>query len=89
MKAATPDWIPATVLLREIKTFGDRGGYSILKDYLATLRPLAKPEPVIRFETDLGARCRPTLRLSGAGAIGWLVHRHAGLEPGSVRRVRD
>ncbi len=54
VKAAAPDWIPATVLLREIRAFGYPGGYSILKDYLATLRPVAKPEPVIRFETDPG-----------------------------------
>ena len=54
VKAATPDWIPATVLLREIRALGYAGGYSILKDYLATLRPLVKPEPVIRFETDPG-----------------------------------
>jgi transposase len=30
--AATPDWIPATVLLREIRALGYAGGYSILKD---------------------------------------------------------
>lgn len=54
VKSAAPDWIPATVLLREIRRLGYRGGYSILKDYLATLRPLATSEPVIRFETDPG-----------------------------------
>lgn len=54
VKAATPDWIPAIVLLREIRALGYAGGYSILKDYLATLRPVAKPEPMIRFETDPG-----------------------------------
>ena len=53
-KAAAPDWIPATVLLRELKALGYQGGYSILKDYLATLRPVAEPEPLIRFETDPG-----------------------------------
>jgi transposase len=42
------------VLLRELRALGYPGGYSILKDYLATLRPAAKPEPVIRFETDPG-----------------------------------
>jgi hypothetical protein len=30
------------------------GGISILKDHLATLRPVAKPEPLIRFETEPG-----------------------------------
>jgi transposase len=54
VKAATPDWIPATVLLRELRALGYAGGYSILKDYLATLRPVVKPEPLIRFETDPG-----------------------------------
>jgi transposase len=54
VKNALPDWISATVLLRELRTLGYRGGYSILKDYLATLRPVATPEPVIRFETDPG-----------------------------------
>jgi transposase len=54
VKAAAPDWIPATVLLRELRARGYPGGYSILKDHLVTLRPLAKPEPLIRFETDPG-----------------------------------
>ncbi len=54
VKAAAPDWIPATVLLRELRALGYPGGYSILKDHLATLRPLAKPEPLVRFETDPG-----------------------------------
>src|SRR5271166_5290631 len=54
VKAAAPEWIPATVLLRELRTLGYAGGYSILKDHLATLRPVTKPEPLIRFETDPG-----------------------------------
>jgi transposase len=54
VKAAAPDWIPATVLLRELKALGYAGGYSILKEYLATLRPAAKPDPLVRFETEPG-----------------------------------
>ncbi len=54
VKAAAPDWIPATMLLRELQALGYSGRYSILKDHLATLRLLAKPEPLIRFETDPG-----------------------------------
>ena len=54
VKAAAPDWIPATVLLRELKALGYAGGYSTLKNHLATLRPVVDPEPVIRFETDPG-----------------------------------
>jgi len=47
VKAAAPEWIPATVLLREVKALGYSGGYSILKEHLATLRPAAKPDPLI------------------------------------------
>jgi transposase len=54
VKAAAPDWIPATVLLRELKALGYPGGYSTLKNHLATLRPVAPSEAVIRFETDPG-----------------------------------
>jgi transposase len=43
VKAATPDWIPATVLLRELRALGYPGGYSMLKDHLARLRPVAAP----------------------------------------------
>jgi transposase len=52
VKAATPDSIPATVLLSEIRALGYSGGYSILKGYLKTLRPVVKREPMIRFETE-------------------------------------
>jgi transposase len=55
VKAAAPEWIPATVLLRELRALGYTGGVSILKDHLVTLRPAAEPEPLIRFETELGA----------------------------------
>ena len=54
VRATAPDWIPATVLLRELKALGYESGYSILKDHLATLRPVAKPDPVVRFETEPG-----------------------------------
>jgi transposase len=54
VKAAAPEWIPATVLLRELRSLGYAGGYSILKDHLATLRTVVRPEPLIRFETDPG-----------------------------------
>ena len=54
VKAAAPEWIPATVLLRELRRLGYPGGISILKGHLATLRPVAKPEPLIRFETEPG-----------------------------------
>src|SRR5258708_24387640 len=39
VKAAAPDWIPATVLLRAMMALGYLGGYRIRNDSLATLRP--------------------------------------------------
>jgi len=54
VRAAAPEWIPATVLLRELRALGYPGGISILKDHLATLKPVARPEPLIRFETEPG-----------------------------------
>jgi transposase len=53
MGQARPDWIPATVLLRELRELGYDGGISQLKAYLAPFRQPA-PEPVIRFETPPG-----------------------------------
>ena len=54
VKAAAPDWIPATVVLRELQALGYAGGYSILKAHLVSLRPVAQPEPLIRYETEPG-----------------------------------
>src|SRR5258708_18438935 len=54
VRAAAPEWMPARVLLRELRAIGYAGGVSILKDHLATLKPVVKPEPLIRFETEPG-----------------------------------
>lgn len=53
MEAARPHWIPATVLLREIREQGYAGGISQLKTYLAPFKQ-REPEPVVRFETPPG-----------------------------------
>jgi transposase len=53
VEAARPKWIPATVLYREIRERGYRGGLTQLKTYLAPLKRAA-PEPVVRFETEPG-----------------------------------
>jgi transposase len=53
IEAARPGWIPATVLLREIRERGYIGGLSLLKAYLAPFKNGA-PEPVVRFETEPG-----------------------------------
>lgn len=50
---ARPRWIPATVLLREIRERGYAGGISQLKAWLAPLKT-SEPEPLIRFETAPG-----------------------------------
>ena len=54
VKAAHPDWIPATVIHREIQERGYQGSVRTLRNYLVELKPLAKPDPVVRFETEPG-----------------------------------
>lgn len=52
--AAHPDWIPATVLHREIAAQGYQGGQSQLRAFMRSLRPLPPAEPEVRFETAMG-----------------------------------
>jgi transposase len=47
VEVAAPEWIPAAVLPRELRALG----YRILKDHLASLRPVIEPQPRIRLET--------------------------------------
>lgn len=54
VKAAAPEWIPATVLLRELRALGYAGGISILKDHLATLKPVSQPEPLFDSRPNRG-----------------------------------
>ena len=56
LAAAAPDGMPASVLLGELRERGYAGGYTMLKAYVASLRPVPVPEPVIRFETRPGAQ---------------------------------
>jgi transposase len=80
VKAAAPEWIPATVLLRELRALGYAGGVSILKDHLATLKPVAKPEPPIRFETEPGRQMQAdfaTIR-RGKDRLAVFIRRSAG-----------
>jgi transposase len=53
IEAAQPRWIPATVLLREIRERGYEGGISQLKAYLTPFKG-TKLDPVVRFETAPG-----------------------------------
>ncbi len=54
LEAAGKIWLPATVLLREIRAQGYEGGVTQLKDYLREIRPKPPDEPVVRFETEPG-----------------------------------
>ncbi len=53
VEQARPRWIPATVLLREIRERGYTGGISQLKVWLAPFKKI-EPEPLVRFETPPG-----------------------------------
>jgi transposase len=54
LASAAPEWIPASVLLMELRERGYCGGYTMLKLFVASLRPKQAVEPVIRFETEPG-----------------------------------
>lgn len=54
LAAAAPDRIPASVLLVELRDRGYAGGVTMLKEFIASLRPPAGPAPIIRFETQPG-----------------------------------
>lgn len=53
IKAAEPHWIPASVLLEEIRLRGYSGGVTRLRSYVAQLKPI-NIDPVVRFETPPG-----------------------------------
>lgn len=54
VEAAGKIWLPATVLLREIRAQGYEGGITQLKEFLREIRPAQPLEPIQRFETDPG-----------------------------------
>ena len=54
--AAHPEWIPASVLYREITARGYPGGGSQLRAFMHRLKPTIPIEPVVRFETVPGAQ---------------------------------
>jgi transposase len=53
VESARPHWIPATVLIREIRERGYLGGISQLKAFLVQFKR-REIEPVVRFETPPG-----------------------------------
>lgn len=54
IEQAKPHWIPAIVLLQEIKTRGYQGEISLLRNYLLPLKPCPNERSFIRFETEPG-----------------------------------
>jgi transposase len=54
VRAAGKVRIPATVLLREIRERGYRGGLTQLKAFVKALQPPPREDPVVRFETEPG-----------------------------------
>jgi transposase len=54
LRSAAPERIPGTVLLTELRERGYDGGYTMLKQFLVSLRSEQPVVPVIRFETEPG-----------------------------------
>jgi transposase len=61
LAAAYPDQIPGTVLLSELRARAYTGGITNLREHLAASRPLASPEPMVRFETNPGRQMQVPL----------------------------
>jgi transposase len=51
---AHPAWLPATVLCREIRERGYTGCERVVRNFVRGLKPVAAPDPVVRFETEPG-----------------------------------
>ena len=51
---AHPHWLPATVFFRELVALGYQGSETTLRNYLRQQKPIAKEEPLVRFETEPG-----------------------------------
>ena len=54
IESAKPAWIPGTVLYREIQALGYQGKERLVQYYIAQFKPVARPDPVVRFETEPG-----------------------------------
>lgn len=54
LQHAAPDWIPAAVLYREIQALGYTGSERLVRRYMSQLKPVAREEPLVRFETEPG-----------------------------------
>jgi transposase len=52
VKAASPEWIPATALAREIRAQGFTGCEQLVSRFVRTLKLVRPDEPLVRFETE-------------------------------------
>jgi len=64
---ARPDWIPATVLLREIRHRSYSGGLTQLKVWLTAFKPRTDKAPPVRFETPPGQQMQADFTLIRCG----------------------
>ena len=58
IEAARPDWIPSSVMFREIQDRGYTGSSSQLRAYLSQFKTPPKVDPVVRFETPAGQQAQ-------------------------------
>jgi transposase len=54
LTSAAPERIPASVLLRELRERGYKGGSTMLKALVASFKPKEAAAPIVRFETGPG-----------------------------------
>jgi transposase len=69
VRSAHPTWLPATALLLELRELGYSGGITHLRIFLMSLRSVAAPDPVVRFETEPGRQMQ----------VDWIVFRRGKL----------
>jgi transposase len=67
--AARPQWIPATVLAREIREQGFTGCERLVSRYVRALKPAPVAEPLVRFETEPGQQLQ----------VDWIEFKREGL----------
>ncbi len=69
IRAASPDWIPATVLFREIKARSYEGGKTTVRSFVSAQRPQKLEVPIQRFETLPGEQMQVDFTTIRGGAI--------------------
>src|SRR5947208_4091211 len=74
IEAAKPRWIPAVVLLRELRELGYAGGLTQLKMFVNPLKQVAE-ERVVRFETRPGEQMQADFTVVRRGRDALLAFR--------------